>query len=295
MPPHMGRPSADRSGRPRASGARLLRGSSKRDGRGGRDPIRWPPFACYLEEWALGPRAFAQEYENRIIDSADRLLPMDRARSAVLRDKVIVWTDDKDPGNPVERAIKLVDCECAIWLDPRYSENLIKNDFAAAVLVARDPDGYLYEVETRMERCGFREQREMVWGLVDLVEHAGFTSLRVAFESNSGAAGWAELWAQERAKRREDGLLAPQVHAVTSHGDKMIRIGTLDAAIFHGHLMFCHTDTTVRAQWVELPTAKHDDAPDATERAIALLDMDLEEESGLLDLMEGMGDLEGRW
>ena len=256
------------------------------------DPLRWPPFACYLEEWALGPRAFAQEYENRIIDSADRLLPMDRARAAVLRGRSIIWIDDTDPENPVERSVKLADCECAIWLDPRYSENIVKNDYAAAVLVARDPDGYLYEVETRMERCGFREQRALVWGLVDLVAETGFTSLRVAFESNSGAAGWMELWQQERAARREAGLLAPQIHAVVSHGDKKIRIGTLDAAIYHGHLMFCHVDTVIRSQWVELPSSKHDDAPDATERAIALLDMELEEESGLVELMSGLGDLD---
>jgi hypothetical protein len=259
------------------------------------DPVRWPPFACYLEEWALGPRAFAQEYENKIIDSADRLLPMERARSAVRRGNRIYWIDDKDPENPVEREVQLADCECAIWLDPRYSENLIKNDYAAAVLVARDPDGYVYEVETRMERCGFREQRQLVWDLVDLLATTGFTSLRVGYESNSGAAGWAELWEQERRKRIKEGLLAPKVHAIVSHGDKKIRIGSLDAAIFHGHLLFCHIDAVVRGQWVELPSSKHDDAPDATERAVALLDMaDLEEDSGMLALMEGAGDI-GDW
>lgn len=256
------------------------------------DPVRWPPFSCYLEEWALGPRAFAQEYENRIIDSTDRLLPMAHAKTATLIGHRLHWMDERDPDNPVEREVALSDCECAIWLDPRYSENIGKNDYAAAVLIARDPDGHLFEVVTRLERCGFRDQRALVWGLVDLVAETGYLSLRVAFESNSGAAGWVELWEQERAARKAEGLLAPKVHAIVSHGNKHTRIGALDGKIVHGHLRFCHTDTTVRAQWAELPGGTHDDAPDATERAIALLDMEIEGEDGFADLLAGMsGDL----
>jgi hypothetical protein len=39
------------------------------------DPDRWTIFKLHTEEWSLGQRAFAQEYENRIIDSSDKLLP----------------------------------------------------------------------------------------------------------------------------------------------------------------------------------------------------------------------------
>lgn len=249
------------------------------------DPDRWTIFKLHTEEWSLGQRAFAQEYENRIIDSSDKLLPMHRADRATLRGRSLVWVESPDTDTRREVVVSLSDCEVAIWMDPRGSEQMKSNDFCAVSMVARDPDGFLYEVSTRIERCSFREQQVMLWAMVDFAERLGVEYLRVGYEGNNGAASWREDFEEERRARADRGSLAPRVHIVASTGNKMNRIGALDPVIYNGHLKFCSTDIEVLDQWRDLPRGKHDDAPDATERAIWLLDAPLPDEEDGLDFM----------
>ena len=94
-----------------------------------------------------------------------------------------------------------------------------------------------------------------------------------------------EDFEEERRERAARDQLAPKIHIVASTGNKMNRIGALDPVIYNGHLKFCSTDIEVLDQWRDLPRGKHDDAPDATERAIWLLDAPLPDDEDGLDFL----------
>lgn len=235
------------------------------------DPEHRPIFACYLTRWALGDTAYWRERLNLAVSPSGQLLPMHEARRVSLRGKAIRWLR---PDGSVDREIPLALCELAIWHDPKHSDHLDSGDFASVALAARDRDNYRYILRTTIRRCGETQQRALVWDVVDWLGDLG-AKVRVGYETN-GFQGWQEgnRGLQEEIKaRRAAGKACPKIEGFSTSENKIARLASREAEIANGHLLFAlELGDDVWQQWVELPAGSNDDAPDAGDRAIWLLD-----------------------
>jgi hypothetical protein len=235
------------------------------------DPDNRPIFQCYLTRWISGDTAYWRERLNLAVAPTGQLLPMDAARRVRLVGHTIHWLK---PDGSIDRTVDLTDCTLAIWHDPKHSDDLNSGDYAAVALVAKDQLGYRYVVRTDIDRAGVTAQRAIVWRLLDWLGVLG-AKCRFGYETN-GFQGWQEGdrgLMLELAERRAQGKVCPKIEGYATSKNKIERLAALEAEVRNHHVVFVlELDDRVWRQWVELPAGSNDDAPDAGERALWLLD-----------------------
>lgn len=157
-------------------------------------------------------------------------------------------------------------CRIGVWLDPRASKEMQRNDWAALAVVARDPKGYRYVLKCDMRRDKPSEARARYWRTF---EWLGPRSVRYGYEDNGFAALNDEGFDRERADRRERGdawALSPRGYPSTM--SKVDRIQRIEPDVEHGWMEFADDlPMEVWEQFRDFPEGGHDDGPDAIERA----------------------------
>lgn len=239
------------------------------------DPTRWangstdpsaPAFNLLLEEAKVGTRAFASNYQNLRLSSEAALWPMGKATWATIEGSAIrVGT----------RPYPLSSCHGAVWLDPRYSEDRQRNDYAAAagvIMVPTRGGGICAVVALECERADAEQERGLYWRCVDALAEFGITSIRGGYEECGGQSKYIDPAFLADAERRTAlGRRAPIPVATPSTQGKysLDRLGRLAHPIEAGEVVFL--DRLRGTEGIRLcqvlGSGDHDDAPDAIERA----------------------------
>jgi predicted phage terminase large subunit-like protein len=225
-----------------------------------------PIFYLMTEMWTLGRAAFASEYQNDPLDPS-KLVFDPRTFRRCKFDGVRIYHLDKRGDRT--HTIPLVDCKVAIFLDPAGGRR--GGDWACFAIVAADKQGYRYVIEVRLERIPPNEQRDMMW---ELFEKYGPTAI-YGNETNK----WATLFIDEDFQRQKNARRVAglpwrlDVGGYHIRGQKETRIRNIQPAAAEGMLMFADDlPSEMDRQFRDFPTAEYDDAPDAIERAVWLLE-----------------------
>lgn len=246
------------------------------------DPTRWtqgstdrdaPAFNLLVQESIVGTRLFASHFQNLRMSSESALWPMGKA-TWLRRDGPHLRVMDKT-SQPVGGPIPLHNAQASVWLDPRYSEDIARNDYAAAsaVIKVRTPAGFLrVVVALETERADAETERGLYWRAVDAVAAMGITSIVGGYEKCGGLEKYIDpALAVDAAARRLLGKPAPIPTAYPSTQGKysLDRLGRLAYPIESG--AFCFLDTLRGCEGIRqaerLGSGGHDDGPDAMERA----------------------------
>lgn len=150
-------------------------------------------------------------------------------------------------------------------LDPSKGKDARKGDYAALVHLAADPAGVLW-CEADLVRG-----RSAEWVADWTVEHcARFRPDLVGVESNQFLQLFCPLIAQS-ASRRGRTLPLVEIH---NHAPKLVRIRRLGPYLCQRRVRFRDTPGTrlLVDQLREFPEGEHDDAPDALEMSLRLLE-----------------------
>jgi hypothetical protein len=226
-------------------------------------------------EASRGSRAFLRAYQCVRFSAAERLWPMELARYVEIERGELVWPDG-------HRA-PLQSCRASAWLDPRYSDDRERNDFAACALVLRAPSGRRVVASVDLERSATAiEQRALYWRAVDRAIGWGIPPHNFVggYEGNGGvklahAPGFADDARERRAADRAAPIPTDHYSGPRKYGtDRLDRVsGDIEtgALAFLSRLRGC----LALQQAAQLPHAEHDDGPDAIERADgALVEVD---------------------
>ena len=221
----------------------------------------WEPLWDLMVQWWEGPAAFNSEKQNNPVDPTRQVYDPDTFHRCTF--------DGVHITNAAGRKVRLRDCKLAVWLDPRASEEIERNDYAAIAVVALDPVGYVYVIACDMQRDTADQARARMWAWFDRFHHRA----RYAYESNGFQALYGKDFARERKAREAAGKpanFAPKGHV--SRDNKNDRMVGLQPEVANGWIQFA-TDLPREGleQWRDLPRGTHDDGPDATERAIWLV------------------------
>lgn len=160
-----------------------------------------------------------------------------------------------------------------IWLDPRYSADAERNDFAAAAAVGRLSDGRRVVLAVEEARCSPLEATALYWRAVDRAAAlAPWASLTGGCEANGGVKAYlAADFDRDATARAARGLPAPVPELIFSTQKKTgpDRLERLSGPIERGDLLILAGALSPEAerQCEVLGTDYHDDAPDAIERA----------------------------
>lgn len=163
-----------------------------------------------------------------------------------------------------------------VWLDPRYSEDQTRNDFAAAAAVGRLRSGRRVVLAVEEARCGVDDARALYWRALDralaLVPEA---TVMGGAESNGGLAPYlARDFAADadlrHAQRRP--AVCPDLLPSSASKYGTDRLDRLTGPIERGDLAILRGALSEEGerQCLRLGTGYHDDVPDAIERADAL-------------------------
>ena len=217
--------------------------------------------------WSEGRKPFARNRECLRTSHGERTFDGDKIALCTLAPQV-------------ERAdgvkVPLASLSIAVWLDPRFSKNDKKNDFAAVVAVGRAPDGVLYTLDADLARDRGSASRARVWSMLDrlLALGADPRKVRIGYETNGGAEGtYEETFDEDIAARRKAGLFCPAIEGRNSSGSKLDRIETMEDALHGGRWQVARhlVRSELWQQLLAVPHGSHDDGPDAMERAGAMI------------------------
>ena len=232
------------------------------------DPHRSVLWALCLR-WSEGRKPFARMRECLRTSHGERTFDMDKIALCHL-------------GSTITRAdastVPLAALDVAIWLDPRFSKNDKKNDYAAIVAVARDKEGRRYTLDADLKRDRGSATRARVWSMLDrlLALGADPRRIRIAYETNGGSEGaYEETFDDDITARRRAGLFCPPIEGFNtpSTSAKLDRIETMEDALHSGRWQIAaHLVKSELWQQLQLvPHGTHDDGPDAMERAGSML------------------------
>ena len=220
----------------------------------------WEPLWDLMTQWWEGAASFNSEKQNNPVDPTRQVYDPDTFARCTF--------DGVHITNRAGRKIRLRDCTLAAWLDPRASEQIERNDFAAIALVARDPAGYVYVLGCDMQRDTADAARRRMWALFDRYPGCTF-----GYENNGFQALYGKDFDRDKQARREAGKLGNfYPNGYHSSGNKNDRMVGLQPEIANGWIQFS-TDLSRESleQWRDIPRGTHDDGPDATERAVWLV------------------------
>ena len=239
-------------------------------------------------ESEIGTVAFSHAYQNLRTASAAQLWPMGKAEWA---------TVDGGSVRIGATAYPLHTCSGAVWLDPRYSEDIGRNDYAAAAAVLKVPTkggAVRVVVALEVERCMADAERGLYWRAVDALHALVGARITGGYEACGGMEKYIDPeFSKDAARRRSEGLFAPIPVAVPSTQGKysLDRMGRLAYPI-EAHTV-CFLDILRASEGVRqcsrLGSGYHDDAPDAIERADNLLTASTSAASTNRALREGRG------
>lgn len=225
------------------------------------DDPRRTVLSALCMRWSEGVRPFARNRECKRTSHGERTFDPE---------KFTLFDLSKPP-------VPLGLLSIAVWLDPRFSKNAVKNDFSAVVAVGRDAKGIRYTLDADLARDRGSASRARVWAMVDklLALGADPRRIQIGYETNGGAEGtYEETFDEDIAARRRAGKFAATPIGVYSGGAKLDRIETMEDPLHTGGwLIASHlVRSELWSQLVAVPHGSHDDGPDAMERAGKLLD-----------------------
>lgn len=220
----------------------------------------WEPLWELMVQWWEGAAAFNSEKQNNPVDPTRQVYDPDTFKRCTFDGQFIT--------NAAGRKVKLLDCTLAAWLDPRASEQIEKNDFAAIALVVQDSAGYVYVIQGDMQRDTADAARKRMWALFDRYHGCAF-----GYENNGFQALYGKDFDRDKLERKAANKRY-RFYPVGYHssGNKNDRMVALQPEIANGWIQFS-TDLSreYMEQWRDIPRGTHDDGPDATERAIWLV------------------------
>ena len=231
------------------------------------DPRRTVLSALCLR-WSEGVRPFARNRECKRTSHGERTF--DAEKFTIFRlGRDIRRLDDRP-------APALVTLDVVVWLDPRFTKNATKNDFAAIVAVGRSPDGTRWTLDADLARDRGSASRARVWAMADRLLALGVDPrrLRIGYETNGGSEGtYEETFDEDIVARRKAGLFATTPIGVHSSGAKLDRIETMEDPLHTGGWLIAEhlIGSELWGQLLAVPHGSHDDGPDAMERAGHLL------------------------
>lgn len=166
---------------------------------------------------------------------------------------------------------------CAVWLDPRYSEDETKNDFAAAVGIALLEGDTAVVVSSGEARCHPDDAVPLLWSVHDETARICGQLPDSGYEKNPGlAVHMGEEFRRTAMKRLAENIpteMLPdaQPSIANKYGDD--RLGRMVGLIETGRLAVLAGALSEEGerQCLRLGTGYHDDIPDAMERAHNLL------------------------
>lgn len=225
--------------------------------------VLWPESESLwdlMQQWWENAAAFNSEKQNEPVDPTRQVYDPDTFRRCKF-DGVHITTS-------TGRKVRVRDCKLALWLDPRASREIERNDYAAIALVARDPVGYVYVLACDMKRDASSSQRARYWKWWERYSNAV-----CGYEDNGFQALYGDDFDREREERRKARLpwrMAPRGHRSTEN--KNDRLVSLEPDFTNGWIEVCEdVPQLVMEQWRDVPSGSHDDGPDAIERAIWLV------------------------
>lgn len=244
------------------------------------DPEARPIWACMVKLWSIGRRQFYRDYQNEPLADGNAIFDVEEIRLHSLcrfdpahGGSIRRMTGRDQDGVPTySDPIPLSSCRIAVWLDPRASDDVKRNDFAAIGIVARDPKGYRYGIRVELERDKPSGGRARMWRIFDWLGPRAV----YGYEDNGSQTLHGESFDREREDRKRAGLPFDfRPVGYTSSENKLDRIGRLQPDMeLHG--WFQLADDLPGEFWEQLRDLRpggggHDDGPDALERADWLL------------------------
>ena len=226
------------------------------------DEVAQPLYSLYTLLWSKGWYSFLADYQNDPSDPTRQIFYPHQWKRCSWSSGIIETSSG--------HRVRLSSCTVAVWLDPRASSEVTRNDFAAIAIAAKDEHGYCYVLRVEMHRESTAGQLARLWAVFDLV---GPRAL-YGYEQN----GFQIMMGQEFERQRDERRLAGRsfqcrLRGYTSTESKADRIASMAPRIDNGWIEFeSAIGQDVLEQFREFPTATHDDAPDAVERALWLLD-----------------------
>ena len=211
-------------------------------------------FRLYEQIWAEGLASFLQEMQNDPTDPSARVFEPDKWVRHHLEDDQIVL--------PTGRRVPLRDLRKVVWWDPTVGGP--SGDFGAIAVLGRDGFGYTHVLDLWIRRAKPDEQLDALW---PLCERWGVR--RAWYEDNGFQELVAGPFARQREEREEQGKFW-QLTLVgeTSTANKVKRIAAMQPDTANGWMTFSDRLPAELTQQAEaFPTADHDDALDAIERA----------------------------
>lgn len=228
--------------------------------------VLWPEgrplFDLMLTFWSE-PAAFWSEDQNQPRDPNTSLFDVDKIRRCTFDGRTI---------RPSKRPpVHINDCQVAIWLDS--SKGKKKSDYPAISVVARDRDGWRYWLRCDLTRRQPSIQHGVLW---ETWEHFSGAKPRVGFDATGtqDLAGEAmERIREERRKNRQPWQMDLRPYEYSSRTGSAVDLVTKwEPALTNGWVELA--DDLPQEAWNQLrdfPTAAHDDALAAAERADWLL------------------------
>lgn len=219
-------------------------------------------FELHVMLWTDGAASFNSEKQNIATDPARQVFYPERWRRCRFDGAQITTSKG--------RRVHIQQCKVAVWLDPRSSEQVEKNDYAAVAAVAKDPHGYIYVLSCDMRRDGTDAQLARVWAQYDMFHNRA----QYGYEDNGFQVMMGRRFTDLRRERERKGLAsACSLIGHTSTSNKYDRISSLAPRFDVGHIEVEEgVPQPVLEQFRQVPTGTHDDGPDAVERAIWLVD-----------------------
>jgi hypothetical protein len=248
--------------------------------RGGRvlHPVYQPLWSLVERLWDGGRVGFFRDYQQRPISGDAQVFAVHHIRRAILR-------EDGD-GLPVGwrthdgLEVGLGDCDIGVWLDPRNSHQVDRNDFSGlAVVAVHRRTGLAAVLEHVAVREAPAQSVARLWGLWARYRR---WAPKVGAEANQGGALLQDEWSRlQREADRARRPSAPPLGLAHTTGAKAPRLASLGLPLETGQLQLADVDAGVLpgevsrlrldVQLAGFPRASiHDDGLDAVERAYAL-------------------------
>jgi predicted phage terminase large subunit-like protein len=231
-------------------------------------PENEPLWALMLLLWADGVASFYSEKQNEPRDPERQVFDTDRFQRFRFDGTHIHMPAREVGGKAIPgRVVPLADCEIAHWLDPSLGK--ATSDFPALATVACERrTGYRFVLRCTLDKGPPDTQRARVWAEFEHLPRGKWGT----DETGLGAL-FGEGFEREKAERKQQGRawqLPMEGHKLSS--DKIVRISRLQPDAINGFIQFADDlPLAVIEQFRDFPTAAHDDAPDAIERADWLL------------------------
>lgn len=260
-------------------------------------PVYQPLWTLVERLWDVGRVEFFRDYQQRPLSGDAAVFQVSHIRRAVVTGDTVRLHDGHQ--------LDLRGCDVSIWMDPRNSAHVDRNDFTGIAVVAVDRrTGYGVVLDHVSVRESPGASVERLWETWERWSHL---SPSVGCESNQGGAAIADAIESERRRR----ILAARPHSmrcdlIHTTGAKTPRLASLALPLETGRLhLAADLDADVRPgdparmrlddQLAGFPRAAvHDDGLDAVERAwvraVAMADgagVSVDVVGALADLLRG--------